>query len=645
MKQLFFMALICLCCGLFSCSKNEELSLEELEARNTEGLEEILSKTVSKPWRGENFSPGKLKGTWYSVVREDPKSFNLLIAEQDSSTATVTRYPLCDYLIDYDSVHREWKPNAASVEIYANEEADTLTVIYTLRDDLYWSYYNSDNKINKPALKGMPVLIRNWIRGLIPKISAPKGGVLDPSSRIKVTSDDVIFWYNEIEGDPDCQSSGYYGQFLTMPDGSEAHVDIRKIDERRFTFHFPRIVADPLLQTNMYFGPRHIYEPAKVSGGADGVRSILSIDSDPKTIPSMGQWFLVEYTAGQRLVYKRNPDYWRKDSNGLSIPFVEEHIVRIIPDENTQLLLFREGQTESYTLRPEDLDGLINQGDGSYTVFNAEGALSASFWTFNQNPKNQKKPQYEWFTKKEFRQAMSCLLNRERINAQVYRSLAEPKLGIFPEPNPYYNPDITLQYLYDTARAEKLLASIGIRRVSGGKMRDWKNRAIEFDLTIPSESSISSDIASIIRDELSKMGIEANIRIVDFQKQVEQLFSTFDWDSMLMRLTGSNIFPSQGSNVWPSSGNLHLWYPNQEQPATEWEARIDYLYNEGKFTLDPKKARKIWDEFQITLLEQCPLIHLMRSRSFWALRKRWDFTNVYYDNLNGAETNFVYLRQ
>jgi peptide/nickel transport system substrate-binding protein len=240
---------------------------------------------------------------------------------------------------------------------------------------------------------------------------------------------------------------------------------------------------------------------------------------------------------------------------------------------------------------------------------------------------------------------MSCLLNRDRINAQVYRSLAEPKLGIFPEPNPYYNPDITLQYLYDTARAEELLASIGIRRGSGGKMRDWKNRAIEFDLTIPSESSISSDIASIIRDELSKMGIKGNIRIVDFQKQVEQLFSTFDWDSMLMRLTGSNIFPSQGSNVWPSSGNLHLWYPNQEQPATEWEARIDYLYNEGKFTLDPRKAQEIWDEFQITLLEQCPLIHLMRSRSFWALRNRWDFTNVYYDNLNGEETNFVYLRQ
>ncbi len=175
-------------------------------------------------------------------------------------------------------------------------------------------------------------------------------------------------------------------------------------------------------------------------------------------------------------------------------------------------------------------------------------------------------------------------------------------------------------------------------------MRDWKNRQIEFDLTIRSESSVYQDIASIIRDELSKIGIKINIRVLDFQKQVQQLFTTFDWDSMLMGLTGANIFPSQGSNVWPSSSNLHMWFPNQTSPATEWEARIDYLYNEGKFTIDAQKAQEIWDEFQSIMLEQCPMIYLMRSRGFWALNNRWDFSNVYFDNLNGAETNFIFIK-
>ena len=610
MKNVSVAAVAAAMCWLLifaSCAKDDELSLEELEAGTAAGLNEVLAKTTSKPWRGDDFVPGRLGGTWNSVMSEDPKSFNLLIAEQDSATNAVMR-SMHDYLFDYDVVRREWKPRVASPEVIVDEKADTLTVVCTLRDDLYWSYYNSDKKI-------------------------------------KVTSDDVIFWYNEISGDGRMGSSGYYQQFLTMPDGSEAHVDIKKIDERRFAFHFPRIVADPILACNMDFGPRHIYEPAKRRGGVEGVKDVFNVSADPASIPSVGEWFLVEYTPGQRLVYKRNPDYWRKDTNGLSIPYVEENIVRIIPDENTQLLLFKEGQTEAYSLRPGDLDDLVIRGGAGYTVFNAEGSLGAAFWTFNQNPKNRDKPQYEWFTQKEFRQAMSCLLNRDRIIAQVYRGLAEPKLSLFPEPNPYYNPALSLEYLYDVKRAEQLLAAIGIRRDRQGVMRDAQNRALEFDLTIRSESTINNDIASIIRDDLSKAGIKVNIRVLDFQKQVELLFNTFEWDSVLMALSGANIFPSQGSNVWPSSGNLHMWYPNQEKPATEWEARIDYLYNEGCYTIDREKAQAIWDEFQRILLEECPMIHLLRSRSFFALRDRWDFTNVYYDNLNGAETSHVFLKQ
>ena len=605
MKYFSILSII-ICLLFFSCSKHDEYSLEELDAMGAMGLEEILEKTVSKPWRGEKFSPGRLGGTWYDVMSEDPKSFNHLIAEKDSATRYVVGC-LTDYFIDYNVVTREWESRVISVDVTANEANNTMRLICTLRDDLFWSYYNSDRKV-------------------------------------KVTSDDVIFWYDEIRGDPDCQSSGYYQQFLVMPDGSEARVTIEKIDDRRFAFNLPRIIAEPHLSINMDFGPRHVYEPAKRQGGVDAVNNLFNVSVDPKTIPSMGEWFLVEYTAGQRLVYKRNPNYWKKDANGVSIPYTDEMILRIIPEENTQMLLFVNSELDSHSLRPEDIDGLVNKVEKQYTVFNRDGSLSAAFWTFNQNPVNKDKPQYEWFTQKEFRQAMSCLLNRDRINAQVYLGLAEPKLNIFPEPNPYYNPSITNQYLYDKERALELLASIGFKKDIFGTMRDNKNRRVQFDITIRSESVMYQDTASIIMDELSKIGIKVNIRVVDFQKQVEQLFSSFDWDSTLMLLSGSGIFPSQGSNTWPSSGNLHMWNPNQKTPATEWEARVDYLYNEGRFTLDESKAREIWDEFQSIITEQCPMIYLMRSRGFWALNNRWDFTNVYFDNLNGAETTHIYLK-
>ena len=174
-------------------------------------------------------------------------------------------------------------------------------------------------------------------------------------------------------------------------------------------------------------------------------------------------------------------------------------------------------------------------------------------------------------------------------------------------------------------------------------MRDSDGFAVEFDVTIPSSNTVFNDIALIISDECSKVGIKVNVRQVDFQKIIEMLTSTYDWQSVLIGL-GSNAFPTQGSNVWPSSGNLHLWYPLQKTPQTEWEARIDYLYNEGSFTLEREKAFVIWDEYQRIILEQCPVIYLLRPKSFVAMRNRWDFSNVYFDNMNGLKIDFVFLK-
>ena len=137
MKQLQIIALLCLCGVFFSCSSTEELSLAELEQRNAAGLEEILARTVSRPWRGEDFEPGRMAGIWLDSMIRDPKSFNHLVAERDAETNAIVR-SMTDYLLEYDVVRREWKPRAASPQIIVNEENQTLDIIYTLRDDLYW---------------------------------------------------------------------------------------------------------------------------------------------------------------------------------------------------------------------------------------------------------------------------------------------------------------------------------------------------------------------------------------------------------------------------------------------------------------------------------------------------------------------------
>ncbi|MDE5899443.1 MAG: ABC transporter substrate-binding protein [Treponemataceae bacterium] len=593
------------CLAIASCSRTPELSLAEIAALAQGGDAELLQKTVSRPWNGGGYVDGAVGGVWNDTILSDPKTFNQLIAERDADSNGIISATL-DYLVDYDATLREWRPHCAFYEIETDELAGTLTVHYTLREGLFWTYIDSDEKI-------------------------------------PVTSDDIVFWYNEIAGDPQFGSSGYAQQFVTMPDGTERHIDCVKIDGRRFDFVFPRIVAEPLLSTNMSVCPSFLYRPAKERGGADGVKNLFSADCNPRSIPSCGKWYIAEYTPAQRLVFLRNPNYWEKDGNGVSIPYMEQRVFQIVGDMNTDFLLFRQGRTETYMPRPEEVRSVVDGQKDDYTVFNADGAMGASLWSFNQNPKNAAEPYYGWFTNRKFRQAMSCLLNRGRIISQTYRGLAEPKYTFFPEANPFYDADITLHYRYDPERALRLLESAGFVRRTDGLLYDGAGRRVSFDMTVPSANTVANDIAQIVADECSKVGITVNVRQLDFQKIIEMLTATYDWQSVVIGL-GANLFPSQGSNVWPSSGNLHLWHPLQASPATEWEARIDYLYNEGCYTNDYDGAKAVWDEYQRILLEECPVIYLVRPRSFFAIRNKWDLQNVYYDNKNGAMTEHCFLR-
>jgi len=589
---------------LSSCGKTEELDENEIENRLLSSGTEFDEKTTYKPFKNEDFVSGKTGGTWNDTISTEPKTFNQLIGERDGVSSALIGMTL-DYLVDYNPVTKKWTPQVAYYNIETNETNGTLTVHFTIRENLFWTWYEKDEKV-------------------------------------PVTSNDIAFWYNIIEGNPEFQASGYGSHTVEMPDGTEEEIKCIVIDDRNLDFVFPRIVANPLLTTNCSICPSFIFEKAYNEGGAEAVKALFSVDTDPKEIPSAGKWYITEYTPGQRVVYKKNPNYWQKDSNGNTIPYYEEEIVSIISDQNTEYLLFQQGKTETFTPRPEEVSDLVNNQKEDYTVFRADGSMTASMWSFNQNPQNKDKPYYSWFTKKEFRQAMSCILNRDRIISQAYRGLAQPKYDFFAEANPAWNKDIMLEYRFDLQKAEELLAKCGFKKNGDGLLYDENNNKIEFDLLIPANQTVANDIAMIIADEAKKTGITINVRQIDFQKMVEMLTATYDWESLIIGL-GSNMWPTQGANVWPSHGNLHLWNPLQETPATDWEARVDWLYNEGSYTADETKAQVIWDEYQRIILEQCPVIYLCRSKTFFAVRNRWDLSNVYYDNLNGAETTRIYL--
>lgn len=591
-----------------TCHKYPELYLSEIKDLQDNEASFILNSTLSKPYQNQDYTAGRVGGQWQDAIISEPKTFNQVLAERDSSSSSIVALTL-DYLVDYNSYTKTWTPHAATYEIEVDKEKDTLTVHYTLKDNLYWTYYNKD---------------------------------YSKEEKIKVTSDDYVYWYNEIAGDIAFNSSGYAQQQVSMADGSVGHIDCIKVDERRFDFIFPRIIADPLLSTNMSCCPSFLYRAAKEKGGVEEVRKLFSIDTDPVTLPSCGKYYITKYVPGQRLEVERNPYYHERDKNGVSIPYPKKKVFKIIGDLNTEYLLFKEGKMETYSPPPENIKDVIKNKEESYTVFRAGGSLSVPFISFNQNKKNKEAPYYKWFTLKEFRQAFSMIINRQRIINQTYRGLAEAKYDFFPPPNPYYNKEIELEYKYNPEEALKKLKEKGFTLQEGFLFDKDKNK-VEFSLIVPSTAATSIDMAGIISDEARKVGITVNIRQVDFQKVVEMLSVTYEWEAVIISL-GSTLFPSQGSNVWPSYGNLHLWNPLQRQPETSWEASLDYLYNEGCYTIDKDKAFAVWDEYQRLILEECPIIYLVSPKTFLAIRNRWDLSNAYYDNINGADTERLYLR-
>ena len=598
MKQILSILLIAI---LFACVKEPEYAESEIEAVKQAMKNDFLSKTVRKPG-GQPFKIGKVGGTINLVTSGEPKSFNI-IASGDSSAQNILE-PLHDYLVNYDPYKKEFTPQAACKFEVETPESGGMIVRYYLRDNMYWT--TSDGKV-----------------------------------RVPVTADDPIFWYDEIHGDAALRTSGYAAQFVTMADGSEKRITIHKVDRLTFEFHLPKVDANPLLSTNMNFGPKYIYQKAKNERGIEGVLNVLSIDTDLKTLPSMGPMHIVEYTPGVRIVMKRNPNYWKKDENGVVLPYYETAIYKVVGDLNAENLLFKSGQVDYINVRHENLEEYINKEDKNYTVYDGGTSLGSDYITFNQNPEKLDEKKHKWFSSTQFRQAMSCLVNRERIIRQVYRGLGEPAHDFFCKANPMYNEKIKLEYTYDPAYALRLLNKAGFDFGTDKKMRDSDGNPVEFDLLVNGENNIRLDVATIFADEASNLGIKVNIRSMDFQKIIDMLTSTFDWDCTIMSF-GSNYWPTQGSNVWPSNGRLHLWYPMQKTPATEWEAEIDRLYEAGTYALEYDKAKSIWDEYQRIILEQCPLIYIAHPYSFLSVNNKWE--NIFYDTLNGLESDVLFLK-
>lgn len=534
-----------------------------------------------------------------------------------------------------------------------NQSLFSLTVFGLIYDGLLTENYVLNGKIE-------PALAESW--EILPdkkRIVFTLRDGLKWSDGEPLTVDDVIFTYKGVylnEKIPsDIKDVLRVGTTRTLP-------TVKKLDERRVEFITPEPFV-PFLRNvgGLPILPAHALREAVQTIGLDGNPKFLSTwgtDTDPKKIISNGPYRMESYAPSQRVIFRRNPHYWRKDAQGHPQPYVERVVLQIIESTDNQLVSFRSGHLDDLEVNPDAFPLLKREEKrGQFTIYNRGPESSTLFVSFNlnkaQNARNQSlldPIKSRWFNTLAFRQAVAYAIDRDRMKKNIFRGLGELQNSPIYFKSPYYlSPEQGLKvYDYNPSKAKQLLLEAGFKYNSQGHLLDAEGNQVRFDMLVKAEDQTRVSMAVQIQQDLSKIGIQADLQAIAFNVVVENLKNR-NWECYVGAFS-SGVEPHSGFNIWSSKGGLHQFNqgPQPGEPpiknwqVSDWEKEIDRLFVAGSQTFDEAKRKDIYAQFQQIAQEQLPFIHLVNKLSFEAVRDR--VQNVKFSPLGGAFWNVYEIK-
>jgi peptide/nickel transport system substrate-binding protein len=245
-----------------------------------------------------------------------------------------------------------------------------------------------------------------------------------------------------------------------------------------------------------------------------------------------------------------------------------------------------------------------------------------------RNPKLEEEPwKYEWFTNINFRRAIAYSFDKDTMINQALAGQGSKQWSPVSAPNKVFLNEDVDKYPYSLEKAREELKKGGFSWDDNGNLIDKEGRTVEFNMLTNAGATVRESLLNIIAAELRNLGMKVNSTPIEFNKMVSKLMSEWDFDTILIGLTGG-VEPHAGSNVWPSNGHLHMWNPQQEEPSTEWEARIDELFKKGAETVETDKRIEYYSEFQQIISEKLPVIYTVTPNSIYAVRDSLKNTEV-----------------
>ncbi|MEH2073921.1 MAG: ABC transporter substrate-binding protein [Nostoc sp.] len=543
-----------------------------------------------------------------NAILSDPKTFNYPLSQESPNV-----FPLIyEGLIGQNPITAKVEP--ALAESWQISD-DKLKIVFTLRQGLKWS-------------DGQPL-----------------------------TVDDVVFTYNDIyfnEAIPtDVRDGLRIGESRKLP-------TVQKVDERRVEFSVPEPFRPFLLSTGSPILPAHVLEKWVKTKDQDGKPIFLTqwgVDTPPDQIIVNGPYKIERYDTSQRVSFRRNPYYWRKDAQGNSQPYIERVIWQIVESTDTSLLQFRSGGLDTVSVSPDYFSLLkVQEKQSHFTIYNGGPTSSTSFVWFNLNKgKRNGKPlvdpvKSQWFNNVQFRQAVAYAIDRQTMINNTFRGLGVAQDSPISVQSPYYlSPKEGLKvYDYNQQKAKELLLKAGFK-YNNNQLVDAQGNRVRFSLLTNAGNKIREAMGSQIKQDLSKIGIQVDFTPLAWNTFTDKVSNSLDWEASLMGLTGG-LEPNDGANVWAPEGGLHMFNqkpqagqkPIQGWEVAPWEREIGNLYIQAARELDEAKVKAIYVETQRITQENLPFIFLVNPYAMSAVRNR--FEGIKFSALGGAFWNIEQIK-
>ncbi|MBI3940107.1 MAG: hypothetical protein HY315_04685 [Acidobacteria bacterium] len=427
------------------------------------------------------------------------------------------------------------------------------------------------------------------------------------------TADDVIFTFDAIYAE---NSHNTRKDDLTLRDRK---ITYTRVSDQEVLLDFPFVYAPALyLLSTVPILPRHLLQSTSPQ---KPVETFMDPESNPAQCAGLGPFRLRTADAGENIVLEANPHYWRVDSSGKRLPYLNEVVLPVVSNRDSAFLQFRSGMLDLVDrLRIEDYVALAEKQSESVQVLNVGASTRLDLLWVNQN-ESFRSPKRAYFNNPLFRQGLARAIDRKALVEHVYHGQAQILSEFWPPSIPRWLSSLP-PYPYDPEGAIALFQRAGLRVREHDRQRqlvDGAGRPLTLTL-LTNTNPVKEAIATMLQQDFLRVGIQAQISQNDARAVIDRFLNKRDYEAVLFTLALPPE-PTDLQSVLKSSGEQHMWHPAQKTPATRWEEEIDRLVDAMAAIPEPEKRRESFTRIQQILMEQLPVIPLTSEHILVGLRR------------------------